>query len=242
MNTAEYGRMFEAEERQWWYVGMRAITSALLTPSLPDRPVRVLDAGCGTGANLAHLARHGSTVGVDLSAEALAFCRKRGVAAVRGSILALPIRGGLVDVVTSFDVLYHAWVTDDVAAVRELAAALKPCGLLLIRVPALRMLWGAHDAEVHSRHRYTRREVEDLVRAAGLTLVRSTYANFFLFPLLLVRRGLDRLLGRHGSDVGFLPAPLEATFRALLSVEAFLIGRGLALPFGASVFVLARKP
>ena len=51
----------------------------------------------------------------------------------------------------------------------------------------------------------------------------------------------DRLLGRQGSDVGFLPAPLEWLFRRVLLAEAGLVRRGVALPLGASVVVLARK-
>jgi hypothetical protein len=111
---------------------------------------------------------------------------------------------------------------------------------LLVRVPALRMLWGAHDEAVLSRHRYTRQELVERVESAGLETLRASYANFFLFPLLLLRRSLDRATGRHGSDVSFLPAPLEALFLFLLRLEARLV-RSVPLPVGASVFVLARK-
>nr|MBP9945230.1 hypothetical protein [Vicinamibacteria bacterium] len=126
-------------------------------------------------------------------------------------------------------------------AVRELARVLKPGGLMLLKAPALKILWGAHDEAVHSRHRYTRGEMEALVRGAGLTLVRSTYANSLLFPVLLSRRFLDRLLDRHGSDVALLPPVLERLFGGLLSVEAGLVG-WFNLPIGASVFAVARKP
>ena len=242
MKPEEYGRMFATEERQWWYAGMRAITAALLEPFLPAGGAgRVLDAGCGTGANLEHLRSHGSPVGVDISDEALAFCRQRGVRAVRGSVLELPFASGSFGLVTSFDVLYHRWVTDDRAAVAELARVLAPGGLLFVRVPALRLLWGAHDEAVLSRHRYTRPELRALVRSAGLEVLRASYCNSLLFPLLLAHRGLDRLTGRHGSDVGFLPAPLEAAFRAALLLEARLL-RFTSLPVGASAVVLARKP
>lgn len=245
MNPVEYQRMFEAEEAQWWYVGMRALSFALLRPVLrKSRPAgwSLLDAGCGTGSNLRHFATLGRTFGIDLSAQALAFCRTRGVTAARGSLLALPFPEGCFDCVTSFDVLYHRWVEDDRAAVAELARVLKPGGLLLVRVPALRMLWGAHDEAVHSRHRYTRGELRALVASAGMEELRTTYANTLLFPLLLLRRTLDRLSGRQGSDVGFLPAPLEWAFRGLLAVEARLVGWGFSLPVGASLFALARKP
>jgi len=243
VNPEEYGRMSDAEETQWWYAGMRAISMALLSPALAGRPAaaRILDAGCGTGHNLRHLARFGRAVGVDLSDDALRFCRIRGAAAAKAGLLALPFPDATFDCVTSFDVLYHRWVADDRAAVAELTRVLRPGGVLLVRVPALRALWGAHDEAVHSRHRYTRGEVKKLLRAAGLEVVRASYGNTLLFPLLAARRTLDRITGRHGSDVAFLPAPLERAFRALLEVEARLV-RVVSLPVGASVFALARRP
>ena len=245
MKPAEYRRMYEAEEAQWWYAGQRAIATALLGPALPARPeerVRLLDAGCGTGFNLVALSRLGAATGIDLAPEALAFCRARGVRALRGSLLALPFADRTFDAVTSFDVIYHAWVTDDGAAVSEMARVVRPGGLLLVRVPALRALWGAHDVEVQSRHRYTRRELVALLEGCGLRVERATYCNSFLFPLLFGRRTLDRLLHREGSDVGFLPAPLEWAFRRALLAEAALVRAGLSFPIGASVVALARRP
>jgi hypothetical protein len=132
-------------------------------------------------------------------------------------------------------------VTDDGTAVRELARVLAPGGLLLVRVPALKMLWGAHDEAVHSRHRYTASEVEALLRGAGLDVLERTYANTLLFPVLALRRTLDRLTGRHGSDVSFMPAPVESAFLGLLRAEARMV-RHVRLPIGASVLALARKP
>jgi SAM-dependent methyltransferase len=236
--------MYAAEDRQWWYAGMRAISFALLDgadlPATGAAP-RLLDAGCGTGAIVRHLSARGRAVGVDLSAEAVQRAKERGAAVACAGLLALPFRDGAFDAVTSFDVIYHRWVTDDAAAVREMARVLRPGGLLLVRVPALRMLWGAHDEAVHSRHRYTRGEVRRLLEGQGLEVLRATYANSLLFPLVLARRTLDRMAGRHGSDVAFLPAPLERAFLALLHLEARVVRR-LSLPLGASVFALARKP
>jgi len=243
VNAEEYRRMAEMEGAQWWYAGMRHIARSLLTPQLqgPASSRRILDAGCGTGWNLQDLARFGETHGVDLSPLAVATTRRRGGRVTRGDLLGLPYAPASFDLVTSFDVLYHAWVKDDAQAVRELARVLKPGGLMLVKVPALKILWGAHDEAVHSRHRYTRRELEMLLKDAGLELVRSTYANSLLFPVLLTRRYLDRILNRHGSDVEMLPPLLERIFGGLLSIEAAMV-RSFALPIGASVFALARKP
>jgi len=246
VKPAEYRRMFEAEETQWWYVGQRAIAHALIEPPAATlgtrgRAPRILDAGCGTGGNLRHLEALGRAVGVDLAPEAMARWPTRGVRATRASLLALPFPDQTFDLVTSFDVIYHAWVPDDAAAVKEMARVLRPGGFLLVRVPALEILRGAHDEAVETRRRYTRSELVGLLETAGLTPVRSTYANFFLFPLLLARRTLDRALGREGSDVAFLPAPLEWLFKRVLFTESALVRRGGSLPVGASVIALARR-
>lgn len=244
MNPEEYRRMADLEGVQWWYVGMRRMARTLLGPMLPATafpPRRLLDAGCGTGWNLQDLSSFGETHGIDLSPLAVITTKRRGGRVIQGNLLGLPYANASFDVVTSFDVLYHAWIQDDVQAVRELARVLKPGGLILVKVPALKILWGAHDEAVHSRHRYTRGELEALLERAGLRLVRSTYANSLLFPVLLSRRLLDRLLDRHGSDVALLPPLLERTFGGLLRVEAGLV-RWFNLPIGASVFAVARKP
>lgn len=238
--------MFEAEEAQWWYGGQRRVALALLEPALAGlgksaRPLRLLDAGCGTGYNLVCLGRYGRTIGIDLAPEAIAFCRERGVTALRASVLNLPFAAAAFDVVVSFDVIYHAWVGDDRVAVAEMARVLRPGGLLLVRVPALEALRGAHDVEVQSRHRYTRKELASLLSGGGFRVERSSYCNSLLFPLLLARRTLDRLTGRVGSDVGFLPAPLEWTFARVLRAEASLVRAGLGFPLGASVIALARR-
>ena len=241
MKPAEYDRMYQAEERQWWYAGMRAISSAILVRELGSAVrVRVLDAGCGTGHNLTWLGRFGCAFGIDLAERATELSNRRGVAVVRGDLARLPFSDETFDVVTSFDVLYHQWVVDDAAAVRELVRTVRPGGLLLVRVPALQWLWGAHDQEVLSRHRYTRRELAGLLSLCGLCDVRATYVNALLFPVVALRRAFDRWSGREGSDVQFLPAPLEWLFRRALSAESWWL-RHSRLPIGSSVMAWGRR-
>jgi SAM-dependent methyltransferase len=242
VKPAEYQRMHAVEERQWWYVGMRAISAAVLDRELPPAVRhRVADAGCGTGGNLALLRRYGWVVGVDLAEEALRPAREQGLPLLRAELGALPFADASLDCVTSFDVLYHRWVRDDRAAVAEIVRVLRPGGVFFVRVPALRLLWGAHDEEVLTRHRYTRGEVERLLTGCGLAVLRSTYCNSLLFPVLVLRRIVDRAFGRRGSDVAFLPAPLEWLFRRVLGLEASWLVRR-SFPIGSSVLALGRKP
>ena len=127
MNIAEYERMFDAEERQWWYVGMRSISNSLLGPALhPATGLRLLDAGCGTGALAVLAAQRGAqVVAIDLSPTLVGLARERqpaidgdGSIDFRSGDMLDPALGHF-DYVVGMDSLIHYQASD---AVRVLAA------------------------------------------------------------------------------------------------------------------------
>src|SRR5947209_11039717 len=110
MYPDEYRVMFEIEDDYWWYRGLRVLIRSLLeqyAPSASTHPM-ILDVGCGTGANLKLLQSYGTAVGVDISKDALAFCRARGIPENRmffASALDLPFGSDHFDMAVSFEVL-----------------------------------------------------------------------------------------------------------------------------------------
>jgi SAM-dependent methyltransferase len=242
MDPSEYETMFQVEDRHWWYAGMRRISTALLDQSAGRRPGLVLDAGCGTGANLIFLEPYGQATGIDIEPVALSLCRQRRLTRLaQGSVTALPFPAETFDLVTSFEVLYHMAVASDELALAEFWRVLKPGGWLLVRLPAHDWLRGRHDVAVHTRHRYSAPEVRRKVTMAGFQPLRVSYANCLLFPVAVARRLAEGLWPRSmGSDVG--PPPRgNALLSAILSVEAVWLRRW-SLPWGLSVVCLARKP
>lgn len=248
MEKEQYDLMFAQEERHWWYVGMRRISTALLEryPPLVDRqdgrPLELLDAGCGSGGMTRYLSRFGRVTGIDLAPEALYLAQKRDLPRLaRSSVGALPFLDGSFDVVTSFDVLYHLNVEDDSTALEDIHRVLRPGGIALIRLPAFDWIRGAHDEVVHTRHRYTRDELSGKLEDAGFRLEHATYANFLLFPLAPAKRYLEHRQGTHeATDLWRPPAPVNRLLADLLSLEAFP-ARQLGLPWGLSVFAVARR-
>jgi hypothetical protein len=77
---------------------------------------------------------------------------------------------------------------------------------------------------------------------AGLVVERLSYANMWLFPLAVAKRLSERWLPALGrSEIDYDFGPLDDVFAALLASEArWVASRGL--PFGLSLFALARKP
>jgi trans-aconitate 2-methyltransferase len=134
-NAQEYTRVAELQ------AAMAAEVLSLLTFNGAER---VLDLGCGNGKVTAEIAARvpqGSVVGVDSSADMIAFASNRYGPAVcpnlrfeTGDIRRLPFREEF-DVVVSFNALH--WIPQQDEALRSIRCALKPGGRAQLRlVPA----------------------------------------------------------------------------------------------------------
>lgn len=243
MDSREYEIMFQAEERHWWYLGMASITRSLLDRYIhPSHHLKILDAGCGTGAAMTtYLADYGDVTGVDLYQEAVTLSRKRNAARlVRASILDLPLAPASFDLVTSFDVLYERGVSDEARALREFFRMLLPGGYVLMRLPAYDWLRGQHDERVHTRRRYTKGLLKSLLKQSGFHIVHLSYANTLLFPLALAKRISERFSPLRSERSDLTLDGTNEIFRRILSWEAPFVSR-FGLPYGLSVFAVARK-
>src|SRR3546814_8803638 len=78
MERVVYDRMAELDSRHWWYRARRDILARLIERKvrLPS-DARILEIGCGTGHNLAMLARFGTVDGIEIDAAARAVASER---------------------------------------------------------------------------------------------------------------------------------------------------------------------
>lgn len=242
MEKEEYQKLYELEDSLWWFVGMRAISLSLIERFVPhSSPLAILDVGCGTGGMMPHLGKLGTVIGVDVSDRALSFAKQREQGdLVQAGLPYLPFASESFDLLTSFDVIYHRSVADDVEALSEMTRLLRPGGTLLLRVPAYDWLRGRHDLAVHTRHRYGKQELREKLRRAGLEPSYLSYANCLLFPLAAAMRCTETVFKfqRDGSDVKELPGAVNRLLTAILRVEASIVRRG-RLPFGLSLVAVA---
>lgn len=241
MEAIAYSQMFEIEEKLWWYQGRRRVCFELLRRHLaPDAERHILDVGCGTGYNLVLLEEFGKAQGVDMSAEALQFCRLRGVSSVTlHQAGTLPFADQKFQLLTAFDVIEH--IEDDRAALAEFRRVLSPQGWLLIYTPALPWLYNDHDRIVHHQRRYRREELREKIVSAGFEVTHLSYVNGFVLPLVLLARGLAKLGLTSGHQEMKLPHPVvNSLVAALCRLEEPLV-RAAHLPIGMSLLALARK-
>ncbi|MCB1024310.1 MAG: class I SAM-dependent methyltransferase [Acidobacteria bacterium] len=244
MQEHTYAIMNRVEDSHWWFVGRRAILESFMerivqSPKSEVQTPRILDVGCGTGANLEMLAAFGDAEGVDVSDDALEFCKAKGLKTHKGLAEKLPFDDESFDVVTALDVVEH--LDDDIAGLREMHRVLRSGGKTLIFVPAFMWLWGVQDDISNHRIRYTRRQIAERLEKAGFVVERATYANITFFAPILLGRALMKITGiKPDSENNVNIAALNGIFGRLFSSERFWLRHG-NFPFGVSIVLVANK-
>jgi SAM-dependent methyltransferase len=256
MQQHTYAIMDRIEDKHWWFVGRRAILESFLRDiverikiqtgagEVPPKDgiqnaLRILDVGCGTGANLEMLSQFGNAEGVDVSDEALEFCRRKGLNAQKGLAERLPFENEMFDLTTALDVVEH--LDDDVAGLREMYRVTKVGGYSLIFVPAFMWLWGVQDDVSNHRIRYTKNQIVERLEKAGFTVDRATYANWTFFAPILAGRTIMKLTGiKPESENNVNVSALNGMFGKLFAAERYWL-RKFDFPVGVSIVIVAKK-
>lgn len=238
----EYFNIFKNQDTHWWYRGMASINQKLLTKNLPRKKnIKILDAGCGPGSALLYLKKFGKVTGVDISDQALRYAEKRAPV-IKGDIMNLPFKNESFDLVVCLDVLYHKWVKDEKKAISEFYRVLKKDGFLLLREPAYEWMRGNEDVVGYTRIRFSKKKVQKILKE-HFNIIELTYVNFFLFPLVFLKR-LPQIISIRDkqaiSDIFELPKSLNNILFSFLKLESMLLSF-MRFPFGSSVICLAKK-
>jgi SAM-dependent methyltransferase len=248
MNPAEFANIAATEEGFWWFRGMNRMLWDFLDATLPvSAEGRALEVGCGTGYVSAELAKRYpglKVVSLDLAPEGLRYAQQRGLRGLtQGDIRSLPYASGSFDVLLVLDVIAHLEPGEEQQTLPEFARVLAPGGLLILRASAFRWLRSRHSQFVNERQRYTAGGLLPVVRGAGFSLLRHTYANTFLLPVALFKFRIWEPLINATPESGLqpVPTPLNDALQGVLRAEAALLRAGVRLPVGQSLWVIARK-
>jgi SAM-dependent methyltransferase len=244
MDPLIYEEMLEQENTHWWFCSRRKIVGSLLQ-SLTLKPnANILEAGCGSGGNLPMLSGLGGKLfAFEMYDKAREHAAARKIANVESGKLpdSIPFIGTNFDLICLFDVLEH--VEDDNAALKALAARMNTGGSICISVPAYQWLFVRHDRLHHHFRRYSKSELIQKIKVAGLQVEFVNYWNFFLFPVALLIRILDLFNYPKNHTIGS-KKPSETINRLmfkLVSSERFVLPF-MKLPFGLSLLLIAKKP
>lgn len=202
MKTSQYELHARIEQQHWWFLARRQIMAELVRRIAPAKS-SVVDIGCGTGANLAALARDFTCVGIDPSPVAIQLAQQRfpNIHFVCGSTsdgLSPPC--DRANVYLLMDILEH--VPDDFLLLSQVLSSIRPGAHVLITVPAEQNLWSAHDVSFGHYRRYDQARFERLWTGLPVTPRLVSYYNARLYPIVKTIRTISRWRGHAAGVAG----------------------------------------
>lgn len=244
MEKNEYTRMYNLETNFWWYRVLHELVDSTVNSYKKEEKIKILDAGCGTGRMMEILQKYGWVEGIDFSEDAVEYAKSRGLGRIgMGDLNDYCFEKDKYNAVICLDVLYHSAINDDMLVVKKLFDTLKKDGILIVNLPAFNYLKREHDLVVHSKKRYRKREFVNQLKDIGFSEVRSSYRMSLLYFIILISklfRGKSNS-NKPESDLKELPGWLNSILLIYGRIENSFIKRGQSIPFGSSLFVVAKK-
>lgn len=208
-------------------------------------PAKILEIGCGTGYVLSgiHDAFPGANLsGSEASCVGLGFALQRvpGASLFQMDARQIPFRNEF-DVVGAFDVLEH--IPEDEQVLREMWAAVRPGGGIVVTVPQHAFLWSAVDEVAGHVRRYRTQDLVVKISRAGFRVIRATSFVSLLLPLMMLSRlrRKDAPGDRVAQEELALHPAINMVLEGILDVERLLIRLGVLFPAGGSLLIVAVK-
>lgn len=244
MDKSEYVRMYHLESNFWWYKVLHELVDFTIRKNKKEGGIRILDAGCGTGRMMEICQKYGTITGIDYSADAVSFAKKRGLNNVEiGDLNDYSFEKDTYDAVICLDVLYHTGIRNDLEVVEKFYQSLKKDGILIINLPAFDYLKRPHDIVVHTKKRYRKKAFVNELKETGFSIISSSYRMPHLYFIILISKLFrkERNLKEAESDLKELPVWLNTILLNFGRMENWWLGRGFSIPMGSSLFIVAKK-
>jgi len=235
---SRYGERYrELYERHWWW---RARTEFVVETvrRLRLQNGHILDIGCGDGLFFDRLAEFGEVEGVEPSSDLVNPYNPH-----RNKIYISPFDEAFdpkkqYSLILMLDVLEH--LENATAALRHVAALLKPGGRFVATVPAFKSLWTNHDVLNHHVTRYTKSSLRDVIRCTGLRIQEARYLYHWTCPLKLAARATERLFRLQPEPPVIPPRVINEFLYRFSRIEQRSLS-SLPMPFGSSLLIIADR-
>lgn len=243
-----FEELYHAESTNFWFRVRNQIIGCIIKKYLPVGS-NIIEVGCGTGFVSTYLKSQGYEMDcADLYLQGLHYCIKR---AAGGSYYQFNLYDSIFyehyDGVCAFDVIEH--IDDDSLVLKNMNAALKPGGFIVITVPASKRLWSEVDESARHKRRYDLAELKGKVETAGFEIKEISYFMTLLYPFIYISRRMISMNGIHSigqasrskaSSEICINHLLNNIFFHIFNAESYILSR-MKLPFGSSLLCIAQK-
>ena len=230
----DYGSVYSSLfTDHWWWRSRNHFIQERSERLLTGTRHRILNVGCGDGLFFDFFSRFGKVEGLEADRSLVSEQYQDSV--LIGDLTTAKITKDSYTVMLLFDVLEH--IENDEGTLNRIYELLVDKGLLLITVPAFKMIWTSHDDINHHYRRYRSHELCALMSSCGFSVIESRYLFFSLFFVKLLVSFFDRDFKKEGRFLEpsvLLNCLVERYFR--LENKVFFNP-----PFGSSLWIVARK-
>jgi len=204
------------------------------------KPLEILDVGAGSGIFSKMLlmndfCRSACCLDTGYEYDSAEFVNGKKIKYVKGIDLITQ------DLVLFMDVIEH--VHDDVVFLKEYVNKMPEGCYTLISVPAFMFIWSKHDTFLNHQRRYSRAQLEKVVRESGLDIIDIRFFFGLIFPIAACLRIISRFNNKEEmkSDLSPCHPALNSSLIHIHALESKTLFRINSL-FGLSIFCLARRP
>ena len=243
-----YDLCFNIEDNSFWFHHRNSCIVAGAKHYCSDKII--FDVGGGNGFVSKALQRENiKAVLVEPGIQGCLNAKKRNISViVCSSLQAAGFKSNSIPAIGMFDVLEH--IQDDIQCCSDLHNIITKDGLLFLTVPAYMSLWSEEDSLAGHFRRYTKKELTSKLISAGFRIEYASYffsilpIAIFLFRTLPYRLGIKHRIyqnskykDEHNTRKGLFGKILNCIWE----MELNKIYNSKTIPFGASLFVIARK-
>lgn len=197
-----------------------------------DKKIKILEIGPGLGVNLNTLHKFGEVEIFEIDSYFVEQIKLEYKNIVNYSNLENIVKK--YDLIVMLDVLEH--IEDTELFLNKINNILTDSGSLIISVPAYQKLFSKHDLAMHHYRRYSMKLLNEHLKSS-FKIIKSCRYNSFLLPL----RVLQIIFFKNvNSDVG-ISNSLNLFFKKIVNLEIWFIKKNIPLPFGLSIFCIAKK-
>jgi SAM-dependent methyltransferase len=244
----EYVKMASVEEKLWWYQAMHHLIYFHIANAFSEKMINIADAGCGTGGMLKFLSGKGykNINGFDISEDAVGICKEAGLQVFHENIVNISkhYQPQSLDVIISNDTFYFISEAERKKLISDFYKLLRPNGMVLLNLPALKAFRGIHDISVGIGYRFSKKDIKKMIDKGEFSIQRINYWPFFLSPVIYFSRLVQRIKIKMNknikieSDIDLPPEWINKLLYKLTSSENKILRRK---PFGSSLFLVLRR-
>jgi SAM-dependent methyltransferase len=236
----EYAHQYrELYDRHWWWRAREIILCSLLRKRFGVAAgLNILDVGCGDGLFFPKLEQFGQVRGVEPNADLISSKEREGGRMHVGYYDESFKSAEPFDLILMLDIIEH--LPDESAILRKAYSDLSSGGVLLVTVPAFNCLWTRHDDRNEHCRRYTRKGLIHVLEKTGFVIEQCNYL-FLWVALAKLLVHLKELVLPPAGERTYIPCDAINTLLASITVWEYRLVHRLNIPFGSSVFAMARR-